>query len=358
MVYNRFRMRFCHLVILLLAAGCASQPGPLPPSNQPIPDAWLSTPRAARIDDICQKTACPPRDAAGVRVVDGKLVAGDKELTPQFRAIDSFDVSLERREVVFSAKREDNFDAGLVSLDGSDVKWIPEDRADETAVRWAPRGHKVSYVMRTTTGDFVRTVHVPTAMQLANDFAYARVRGLAWDAAAERYSVVLTSPDASDRIESVKYSGGDRTVVVKPEVKLDVALEPVRGGILMRPSLLRYNERVPLVVWTDPNMLEWHDARGALMRDHRIAMAVVAKEPDADFWKEIEALPWIESTNVFVVNGERQSATGDRTVIRATDQPAGTFKVDGPVIEVARPNVESFASGWIAQQLKGLNGRR
>lgn len=345
-------------MLLLFSAGCATVPPAVSPSFQTIPEAWQSTPRAARIDDICQKVTCPARDAAGVRIEDGKLFVGDKALTPQFRAIDSFDVSLERREIVFSAKREDNFDAGLVSLDGSDVHWIPEDRADETGVRWAPRGHKVSYVVRTPSGDFVRTVHIPTAMQLANDFAYARVRGLAWDAPAERYSVVLTSPDASERVESVKYGGGDRTTVVPPQVRLDVAIEPVRDGILLRPTLLRYNERIPLVVWVDGNLLEWNDARGALMRDNRVAMAVISKEPDADFWKQVEALPWIDAKKVFVVNGERRTSNGERIVITGTDLAANTYRVDGSVVEVARPNVESFASGWIAQQLKGLNGRR
>jgi hypothetical protein len=358
MVYNEFRMRFRLFALLLFSAGCATAPPAISTAVQTMPDAWQSTPRATRIADICQKVTCLPRDAAGVRIADGKLFVGDKALTPQFREIDSFDVSLERREIVFSAKREDNFDAGLVSLDGSDVHWIPEDRADETAVRWAPRGNKVSYIVRTPSGDFVRTVHIPTAMQLANDFPYARVRGLAWDAPAERYSVVLTSPDASERIVSIAYGGGEPTTVVAPQIKLDVAIEPVRGGILMRPSLLRYSERIPLVVWVDSDILEWNDARGALMRDNRIAMAVVSKPPDADFWKEVQALPWIDSKSMFVVNGEQRTAIGERVIVPSDALAPGTYRVNADTVEVARPNVESFASGWIAQQLKGLNGRR
>src|SRR5439155_20935863 len=113
------------------------------------------------------------------RVVDGKLVIEGKELTPKFAAIQSFDVSLERREIVFSAKRADNFDIGLLSLDGSEIHWVPEDPADETDVQWAPRGKKDSYGVVTKAGDVVRTVHIPTAVQLSVPFPYAAVRTLA-----------------------------------------------------------------------------------------------------------------------------------------------------------------------------------
>ena len=124
-------------------------------------------PHVAKVTDLCSRVSCAARAISDVRIVNGKLIAGGKELTPQFVAIQSFDVSLERREVVFSAKRRDNFDIGLVSLDGSDIHWIPEDPADEIDVQWAPKGNKVSYIVRTKTGDVVRTVHIPTAAQLA-----------------------------------------------------------------------------------------------------------------------------------------------------------------------------------------------
>src|ERR1043165_9768207 len=101
-----------------------------------------------------------------VRVDDGQLFRGKTALTPRFAAIDSFDVSQSRREVAFSAKRTTNFEDGLVSLDGSDVHWIPEDPNDETGVQWAPRGNKVSYIVHTAAGDIVRTVHIPTSVQV------------------------------------------------------------------------------------------------------------------------------------------------------------------------------------------------
>src|SRR2546428_8682997 len=212
-------MGFRGSAALLFLMGCATL--------TPVPEAWRSVRQAPRITDLCTRVTCAPGNAADVRVVDGKLVAGGKDLTPQFRAIQSFDVSLERREVAFSAKRRDNFDIGLVSLDGSDIHWVPEDPADETDVQWAPRGNKISFVVHTRTGDLVRTVHIPTSFQLTADFPYTAVRALGWEPAAERYAVVLTSPEASERIERLKYSGAGRESDVAPAVRLDVSIEPL-----------------------------------------------------------------------------------------------------------------------------------
>src|SRR5438045_856874 len=67
----------------------------------PIPDAWRSVPAAARITDLCARVSCAEKPKApDVRVAAGRLYNGEKGLTPQFPSIQSFDVSLERREIV------------------------------------------------------------------------------------------------------------------------------------------------------------------------------------------------------------------------------------------------------------------
>ncbi len=230
--------------------------------------------------------------------MDGRLVADGKVLTPRFAAIQSFDVSRERGEVVFSAKRADNFDIGLVSLQGSDIHWVPEDPADETDVRWAPRGNKVNYIIHTKAGDVVRTVHIPTAVQLSVDFPYATVRALAWNRPAERYWVVVSSADASERIESMQYDGRARRTDVPPEVRLDVAEEPVAGSLLLRPSSMRYGEKLPLVVWVADPPFVWNDERGAMMRNRRVACAIMRHAPDDGFWAAVRAIPWIDRNRV------------------------------------------------------------
>ena len=250
--------------------------------------------------DPCSVVHCVAHAQANVHVVDGKLFVGMKALTPQFKAIQSFDVSLDRREIVFSAKRDTNFDIGLVSLDGSDIHWVPEDPADETDVQWAPRGNKISYIVHARTGDLIRTVHVPTAVQLSVDFPFTTVRSLAWDAAAERYAVVLTSPDSSDRIESMKYDGTARRTDVAPKTKLDVAEEPFAGALLMRPSTMHYGEKLPLVIWVADPPYVWNDKLGALMRDKPRACAIMRSAPDAAFLDAVRAVPWIDSSQMSV----------------------------------------------------------
>ncbi len=279
-------VRFTPVLLFLLLVHCGT-------ATKPVPEA-------RKVGELCARVACAPHVTIGVRVVDGRLVADGKELTPRFAAIQSFDVSLDRREIVFSAKRSDNFDIGLVSLDGSEVHWIPEDPSDETDVQWAPRGNKVSYVVHTKVGDVVRTVHVPTAMQLSVDFPYATVRQLGWDHAAERYWVVLSSPDASERIESMKYSGQERRIELPPEVKLDVAAEPITGGLMLRPSTMRYGEKLPLVVWVSDPPFVWNDERGALMRNRGVACAIMRHAPDEAFWAAVRAIPWIDMSRVSV----------------------------------------------------------
>jgi hypothetical protein len=324
MIYNEKTMRRFRLLLFPLLVHCSTSSAPSP---QAIP-----VPSAKRMEPLSGAR----KDAAGVSADHNVIAFNGKALTPAFLAIDSFDVSLERREVVFSAKRENSFDIGLVSLDGSDVHWLPEETADEVGVQWAPRGHKVSYIIRGAGGDIVRTVHVPTAVQVAADFPYATVKSLAWDANAERYSVVVSSPDASERVESMKYDGGARRTDVAPEMKVDVSIEPQPGGFVMRPSLLRYNERLPLVVWVTAKPLEWSDARGALLRDYRVAIAVVRELP-----KELPKEAWIDDSRVFVVAPGASAAAAF---------PGAT--------SVPHSDVESSASGWIAQHLKEANGRR
>src|SRR6185436_5635578 len=133
--------------LLFLLAGCAS-------TSELIPAEWLSVPEAARIRAVQLDaegkvtTALRPLRESGVRVQGNALVRGEKKLTEAFVAIDSFDVSESRGEVVFSAKRTDNFDVGLVSTDGSPISWVPVEAVDEVGVQWAPRGNKVSYIVR------------------------------------------------------------------------------------------------------------------------------------------------------------------------------------------------------------------
>jgi hypothetical protein len=362
-------------VALVLTACASSVPPSAAPGDEPIPAEWLQLAESPRYPALSYDAGGVllhvPRTAAsaGVRVVQvgggSKLVKDDKELTPSFLAIDSFDVSLERREIVFSAKRTDNFDVGLVSLDGSDIRWTPEDPADEVGVQWAPRGNKVSYVVRSRGGDLVRTVHIPTSMQLSTEFPFGRVHALAWDPRAERYAVSWSSVDAADRIEVMAYAGNERNLSVAPAVKLPVEVEPIGGALMLHPAGVRYNEKIPLVVWRTSDRNEWSDARGALERDVTVACAVIDRDPDDAFWAAVASIPWIDSGHAYVIGvkmaapagvpvpREAAAPAGATWVVPDASVPAGRYRKRDNIVSVAPALVQSFGAAWVAHQLKG-----
>jgi hypothetical protein len=341
------------LVSVLFLAGCGTVSIAVPP-------AWESVPQAAPAGDYCSHFECAANlRLANIRVWENQLFNGSKALTPKFAAIDSYDVSFARKEVVFSAKPKDNFDIGLVSMDGSDVHWIPADPADETNVQWAPRGNKVSYILHTATGSIVRTVHIPTATPLSVDLPNTQIDALSWEPKAERFALVVESPDASPHAVSMTYAGEKQQMILPPSDHLDVAIEPIGGAVVMRPNAMRYNERLPLVVWFDDKPFAWSDARAALMRNARVAI-VIAPKVSAAFWSEVNAVPWIDTTRTYAVNARQPTSAA--TIIKGDAAiPAHRFVRRGNTLSVPPAVVQSFAAAYIADDLKGTpppNGRR
>ena len=337
--------------LLLVLTGCAT-------GSRTIPEAWLSVPEAARIGSVelgaDGKVQTSP-DVPPKRLADGpialagtRLTHGLKVLTEPYAAVDSFDYLESRGEVVFSAKRTDNFDIGLVSADGGKVNWVPEDRADERLVSWAPRGSKIAYVVRGSGGDLIRTVHVPTSFALNVDVPRGRVHALSWDPAGDRFAVVISAADASDRVEVMKYGGEERRIAVPPAVRLDVDVEPFApGAIILRPRSLAYSEKLPVVVWLADDVNEWSDARAALLGDARVACIVTTAVSDA-LWKTIETTPWLDGGRAFTVG-----APGKGLAVVAGDAvPAGRYTRRNNVLAVPPAVVQSFAARFIADQLK------
>jgi len=359
--------RFRRLLPLLVAlGGCVSTSGP---ALETIPAAWLSVPattpiRAVTLDAERRVTmsaeAAPPRLSDGPISIKAdpirpRLMNGAAPVTDQFAAIDSFDYSEARQEVIFSAKRDTNFDIGVAASDGSKVNWVPADPADEVQVRWAPRGSKVSYVIRGRGGDVVRTLHIPSSMQFAAPFPMATIHAVAWDPQAEQYAVAYSTPDASDRVEVMKYEGTDRRVVIPPAASIDAELEPfATDSILLRPRDIRYDEKIPLAVWLDD--FEWSDARAALAKNARAAIIVIRKAPDAAFWKSVADLPWIDGRRIFVVApGGVPTVEGIPAPVVITADAAlggGHYRRDGNVVSVPPAVIQSFSAGFIADQLK------
>lgn len=360
-------MSVAKLFWLPLLVGCATAPAT-------IPESWLRVPSAPRIrslqvaEDRTVRTVgvVPPAPHSAIHVAGNRLMNGDEPLTEAMAAIQSFAVSDARGEVVFSAKQtaERGFDIGIVSTDGSPISWVPNDPADEIDVTWAPRGNKISYTLRTKQGDFVRTVHVPTAFQLTNDFPDARVRALAWDAAGERYAVSVESAIASEGVEVMRFGGESRRNAIAPAVKLPVTAEPFPNGLLLRPETLRYQEKLPLVVWIADDRNAWDDARAALLQQAKAACIITERAPDTEFWSEVARRPWIDADRAFVVFSEPEAsasfggavangvAAGPWIIVGMPQIERGRYLVRNRSVFVAPADVKSFAAGFIANQLK------
>jgi hypothetical protein len=285
-----------------------------------------------------------------IRLLNGQLWRGDKAITEKFAAIDSFEYSESRDEVIFSAKKDASFDIGLAAGDGSKTNWLPADAADELAVQWAPRGNKVSYIVRAKLGDVIRTLHIPTSYQYAVDFGNtATIHSLIWDAAAERFTVSYSTLDASERKESIHYNGTARRTESEPKATIDADLVPFGAdAFVLRPRDLRYDEKLPAVVWVS-DRFTWSDARAKLMRDARVASIVVTRAPDADFWQSVRETKWIDAAKLAVVNG---SAPDALSFVADVGVPAGRYRRTGNVVAAAPAAIQSVAAGFITDQWK------
>ena len=348
-------LRSAFLLTFLLMTGCVT--------TQLVPAEWQSVPQAARIehvrlDDVGNVTYAmlPARDQ-GVRVENNRLVRGEKTLTDAFAAIDSFDLSESRGEVAFSAKRKDNFDIGLVAIEGSPVSWVPEESVDEVGVQWAPRGNKISYTVRSTRGDFVRVVHIPTGVPISLEFPEAKIRTLGWSPNAEKFGVVYSTPDASDRVEVMHYRGSQRKIARPPAAQLEVSVEPFGAdGVSLRPREIEYGEKLPLVVWLDDEPFGWNDARGELIRNARVVVVVARRPLDDEAWRVLRETAWVDTSRVFIVGGAAGSQPAQSLHITADAAlPPNTYLRRGTVVAVAPAVVQSFAARFIAGELKRTN---
>jgi hypothetical protein len=320
---------------LVLLAGCAS--------TTPIPQTWMSMPETPAIAAVTPSTDGP------IRHENGRLYRGDKPITDAFAAIDSFDYSESRDEVIFSAKKAASFDIGLAAGDGSLTNWLPADAADELAVQWAPRGNKVSYIVRTKLGDIVRTFHIPTSFQYAVDFGTATIRSLTWDMPAERYTVVYSTLDSSERTESLRYDGTARRIEAQPKVTIAADLIPFAAdAFALRPRDVRYGERLPLVVWI-ADRFTWSDARATLMQNARAASIVITRLPDDAFWTSVRATAWLDPSRIYVVNGTARDAI---SFVADASVPTGRYLRKGNVVAAAPAAIQSVAAGFITEQLK------
>lgn len=260
-----------------------------------------------------------------------------RQLFEPIRRIESFDVSPDGKEIVFSGDRTGNLDVGLVSTSGSDVRWVGPDPAEERSVSWAPRGNKVTWIVETATGALIRTVHIPTAYQLVIDLPFASAESLSWEPRAERFAYVRTSLADGTSVETARYGGDERRTLVPPSGGFggepDVLVNAGVAAVAFAPRGLRYGERRPTVVWV-VGRTEAEEASRYAISGGAGHVVVTAGEPGPTFWDALAALSWIDPARVFVVDttGRALLAPG-RGVTRVGIAVAATAPPPGAVSE-------------------------
>ncbi|HEY0787542.1 MAG TPA: hypothetical protein VGE86_02790, partial [Thermoanaerobaculia bacterium] len=278
-----------------------------------------------------------------------------------FAAIDSFDVAPDGTEVDFSARRESGFDVGLAAVDGSETRWIGPDPLDERIVHWAPRGNKIAFAIETPAGAIVRSVHIPTGFQVSAPLSMTRIRDLAWDPAAERLALLVTSADASERVETMRFDGTERRTAIEPGARAEAAdqLAGVPGAALFNPPAVRYNERLPLVIWeTGEGAFAFHEGRARLQQNRRIGSIVVSRGATERpmFWEAIAELAWVDPDRIFVVADAFDEAAipGDvrATVLTREGETARSDRV--AIVRSGPGSLEDFAVLWLGERLRGF----
>jgi hypothetical protein len=260
-------------------------------------------------------------------------------------------------ELVYSAARDGSFDVAISSADGKTVNWIPSDSADEVGVTWAPRGTKVSYLIRRPDSTLVRSVHVPTSFQLTFETPFETVRALAWDPRAERVAMILESPGISTHVDWIEYSGANRAALVQPARRLPGEPERVAFGggsaILLPPRIVRYGEKLPLFVMLADEPLSWTEATSDLERlgGGILRVPVGGWEGGAPMATLLGELAWVEEDAIVVIAPDSGESSLPAVGMGQTLLTTGTKPPGGPVfVESRLPSgaVTVSAGNWEA----------
>lgn len=292
-----------------------------------------------------------------VRLAAGKA---PRQLAGPFAAIDSFDLDPDGLEAVLAAVVEGGHsDVGLVSTEGSPVRWIAPQPGDDHSVSWAPRGNKITYVIDSIGGDVLRTVHIPTGFQLAVPFPGATTGALAWHPAAERFAVTVDSVEAAPRIDWVRYGGEGEETLVAPEARIEGDLDVlggVPGGVVVPPTGLRYNERRPAVVWLLPDGPAWNGGVATVQNLGGGSVVVPSRlvsGRESALAASVRSLVWVDPARIALVS------EGDATSVAAAFGGAVTvFPGSLPGAAEGRGtriggSVDGAVGEWLERNLRG-----
>lgn len=278
-------------------------------------------------------------------------------LQEELAEIESIDIAPDEKELVLSARRKDNFDVGLLSTEGSRINWVVPDPLDEISVTWAPRGSKVTYQVVAPFGTILRSVHVPTSWQLAVDLPFSRVHALAWEPKAEKFAVVLSGAGHSPAAEWISFGGEVRSTISAPAARAIGEIEPFSDGVLVRPEIFRYNEKVPLILLVADDPLRWRRVTREA-RDAGYAVGLVTTQGMTQALSDLKSIGWVDRSRTVVIGRPADSPPlANQREVRFAEggnEPRVVAAGDGSeVIEGNdRDAVESFAVARLLARLR------
>lgn len=221
--------------------------------------------------------------------------------------IESWDPDPKGGELVFSARRADgNMDIGLAATSGAAMRWIPAEPGDEYAVTWAPRGNKVTWMIDTAAGVVMRTAHIPTGYQLSVPLGYVAIESIAWEPAAEKVYIAMSSPRESLHVTSIRYGGENRALFIPPAERLrrqTQQLADLPGSLLVPPATVQYGHRYPVTIVAADSSYGW-DRRFAAAADEQEGAVLWVPRGDTDTLararKALGEIGWVDTAAVYV----------------------------------------------------------
>ncbi|HEY0592100.1 MAG TPA: hypothetical protein VGF40_10060, partial [Thermoanaerobaculia bacterium] len=136
-------------------------------------------------------------------------------------------------------------------------------------------------------------------------------------------------------------------------------LAGVPGAALFNPPAVRYNERLPLVIWeTGEGAFAFHEGRARLQQNRRIGSIVVSRGATERpmFWEAIAELAWVDPDRIFVVADAFDEAAipGDvrATVLTREGETARSDRV--AIVRSGPGSLEDFAVLWLGERLRGF----
>jgi hypothetical protein len=280
-------------------------------------------------------------------------VDGSEILLGSFDDVPSFDIDRSEEELVISVVRDGSRDIAIANARRERMNWVPADRGDEVMPLWAPRGYKVSFVIRNASGDLLRSVHVPTAAMTLVDFPHSTVRGIDWFPDGDRLVVAVSGPLASDHLLEAHYDHGIRRELLAPEYRFAREVDRMSGtppgSLMVLPGRVGYGDRHPVVIWTRPGSssgMPFESALVPLLATEEMAVVLVngsGRDLDPSFWNELAATEWVEPSLVWLIETVGDPGESIPDGVRVIPLRSGGFSAEEAVEEIlAHPELSKL----------------